>query len=102
MFSSTVAMALASSNPIQMGTVLFPSRSLSMTIGTLVNGSIAIPLIFISFAIGFTSLDYRSASPHRELLLALVILTGTIEPTLSGVPVKLTTLLFRDLPVISS
>jgi len=47
-FSSSVAMALASKSPIQIGTARLPSRSFRITMGVLVSGSMVRPDTFIS------------------------------------------------------
>src|SRR5512136_3294109 len=63
-FSSSVAMALASKRPIQMGTARFPSRSFRITMGVLVSGSMVRPDTFISTNI-YEYLQFNPAS-HRE------------------------------------
>ena len=47
MFSSSLAMAVASSNPIQMGTALSESTSFKIMMGLLVKGSMVKPETFI-------------------------------------------------------
>jgi hypothetical protein len=54
--SSSLAMAVASSNPIQMGRVLSPSVSLRITIGLFVSGSTVNPDMTMGLSM-LTSLD---------------------------------------------
>src|SRR4030042_5513762 len=63
------SMALASKNPIQMGTVSLSCKSLSMTMGVLVNGSTAKPLTRISR--NFTVSFLATAHPPQGILQTL-------------------------------
>ena len=97
-FSISVAMALASKMPIQMGIAFFSSRSFRMTIGVLVIGSIVRPDTFISM--NMRRLLFLHL-PRREWRKASTIRTETVFPISPGFPGKLTIRFPRVRPVIS-
>src|SRR5262245_23340495 len=65
-FSISIAMALASYTPTQMGRTVSLPTSLSTTMGMLVIGSIISPRIFISTSIPPSLLDHFSHQAVRE------------------------------------
>src|SRR5262245_19687832 len=71
MRSSSVAIALASMRPIQIGSAVFSSESLSTTIGMLVNGSSVSPETFMSIIMP------TSVSPWRWSTSPLLPLRGS-------------------------
>ena len=65
-FSISVAMALASNMPIQIGIAFFSSRSFRMTIGVLVIGSMVRPETRISMNIRRSFLFHRPMQGMEE------------------------------------